>query len=51
MNDQSLSKLNKISFNFTDIKDFNKIYSENDIELLRYYLTLYHKRLIAHIKD
>ena len=51
MNDQSLKELNKISFNFTEIKDLNQIYSEDDIELLRYYLTLYPKRLITSIPD
>ena len=51
MNDHSLKVLTNITLNLTEIKDLSKIYSENDIELLRYYLTLYPKRLITHIKD
>lgn len=31
--------------------DFDKIYTENDIELLRYYLTLYPQRLIPNLVD
>ena len=33
------------------MKDFDKTYKENDIELLRYYLTLYPERLVTKIQD
>lgn len=34
---------------FDEKKEFDKIYTENDIELLRFYLTLYPERLARSI--
>ena len=34
---------------FSEVKDFNNIYKESDLELLRFYLTLYPERLIPNI--
>lgn len=43
------SKFSHNLLNFNQINDLNNIYRENDIELLRYYLTLYPERLVTSI--
>lgn len=51
LDSQCLKQLAGTMFDSHAIQDFNKKYTENDFELLRYYLTLYPKKLITNIKD
>ena len=46
----SITSLNvDTAINLEKIYNFDKIYKENDIELLRFYLTLYPERLVTTI--